>query len=193
MVPPVNTKRDFVERYKLGEFGNASLTWDTIGSWERSMPKDWNDFRNVPALYHLRNRVAGGPTYYNLSSVQLLDKWDHLTRREGIDPKSLYISEMAPHHKGTLQGEIMESPDGLYLHYNLVKKPMREGMAEAPRHAYGLEATGLLKTYMDANSYDWSMELLRKYTNHVVEFSCFSTKWGTLPNFNTVIWEVRNY
>lgn len=100
---------------------------------------------------------------------------------------------MAPHDKQTLQGEVQLSERWLDLRYTFVKKPMRESLAEQELYASGLKAIWLLKTYFDPASYDWLQHLFDAYPGHVIEFSCFSVNWGTIPNRNTVVWECRLY
>jgi hypothetical protein len=183
--PPVLNKADFVRRYAAGEFGNASPTWQTLNDWlwdtqwQRGQEND---------CYHIRNRVAGGKTFYNIPWHQLDQEWNQLS-----NPKQWYISAMAPSTKTLLQGEVMQAPWGLELTYNTEPSPMREGMAKAAKYTRGLPAFLLLQRFMDPNSYDWLWALFERYPDHVVEFSSYSVKWGTLPGFNTVFWEVRKY
>lgn len=179
--PPVLTKRQFVELYRQGVFGNAAPTWDTL--------EDFTEQATTPTgkeLFHLRNRVAGGETHYSLVWSQLANLW--AGKR---DRGQWYASQMAPSAETLLQGEVMETERGLYLYYSRVRKPMREALAEQAAHAYGILAVSLLRWAMCPNSYEWLTELLRRYDHHVVEFSSFGVNWGTLPHFNSVFWEVR--
>lgn len=182
LYPPVLTKRDFVRRFRQGEFGNAGPVWDT--------PRD---FIGVPlgerkGLYHLRNRVAGGSTHYNLTYGQALDGW-----RDTADYRQWYVSEMAPTEKTLIQGEVLETEKGLTLLHSRIAKPMREALAESSQSVSGIIAVSLLRSFLCPNSYDWLMTLLERYEGHVVEFSTYDTCWGTLPNFNSIFWEVRSY
>lgn len=183
---PVNSKADFVRRYQVGEFGNASPTWNTIAELGKSGA--------YAGKFHLRNRVAGGATYYDLFYWQIMDLWLDVKQ-----PDQWYASMMAPHHKNLIQGEVQQVDGwsrqcGLSLFYSQAPGlPMRDALAKDGRQAYGITASLLLRRCLCPNSYDWMMELLQRYSGHVVEFSTFATRWGTLPNFNTVFWEVRNY
>ena len=181
---PVLTKRDFVQRYAAGEFGNASATWT-----------DWRSFRDGAAdgpLYHLRNGASpGGLTHYKVSKENALGLW-----AEKRTPQDWYCSTQIPPHveqRLLIQGEVMATERGLNLYYSQVKKPMRVALAEHSVSRTGVAATLLLKHYLCPNSLDWLYVLLRRYPEHVVEFSTYSTRWGTLPNFNTITWEVRAY
>lgn len=180
---PVLSKRDFVERYSRGEFGNASPTWDTL-----------NDFlaSGYYGLVHIRNRVAGGPTWYNVRSDDVEYQWGEALHN-GVSEHSLYISAMAPTAKTLIQGEVMQTENGLYFYHTWVRKPMRDALRESSYEATGLTACLLLQTNMNPKSYDWLMELLRRYPEHVVEVSVYDVCWGTLPGFNTCFWEVRKY
>lgn len=182
-VKPVNTKRDFVRRYEKGEFGNRAPTWDTYDEWYKS---------RYTGLTHIRNRIAGGPTWYNVPSEKMPQVYRNILT-SGVATYDLYFSAMAPHEHTRLQGEVRESIGHLDLTYTKVKKPMREAFKDQQLYAKGLKAYNLLKANLCSNSYFWMEELLAKYPGHVIEFSAFSVDWGTLPNHNTVIWEVRNY
>lgn len=184
MKTSVLTKEDFVRRYKQGEFGNASRTWNNVKDWMEATHCD------PDAKYHLRCRKIGGPTFYNLSERELF-----LTAANtvGGDSENYYISEMAPHHLGTIQGEVQRQAKGLYLRYNFVQKPMRDAFEEQELHCWNLQALHLIRCYMNQKSQDWLEHLLDTYEGHTVEFSCFSKEWGSVPGYNTVFWEVRNY
>lgn len=183
--PPVLTKKDMVRRYKAGEFGNASPTWNTLAQFEEYAFPSFGEI--VKGSFHLRSRIAGGATHYNMTPLEIAMTWRH-----GVDDKSQwYVSEMAPHEHGTIQGEVQQGPEGLMLFYASAKLPMRDALRAEGRQVYGIMALGLLKQYMCARSYDWMMILLERYPGHVVEFTSFSVEWGTLPGYNTVYWEVR--
>jgi len=181
--PPIRTKRQFVREYQKGTFGNRAPTWNTLAEFQAS---------GYRGLVHIRNRVAGGPTWYDIPAQEVAQTWTDLVRK-GIKADSLYLSGMAPHHKGTIQGEIRRDELWLTLTYCSAKLPMRESMANGASTAHGLAATMMLRHYMDPASFDWVMDLLDMYPDHVIEFSCFSIPWGTIPNRNTVVWEVRQY
>lgn len=179
--PPVLTKRDFARRYKHGEFGNASPTWDRL--------EDVQLRKN--AYYNIRNRVIGGLCVYEIPSHLLKPEWVTACIRCGA--ANLYISEMAPHDKQLIQGEVRRSERYFDLRYTTVKKPMRDALREQEYYADGVEAVELLKRDMCPNSWEWLNVLFGRYPDHVVEFTSFSCCWGTLPRYNTVFWETRRY
>lgn len=178
--PPVLTKRDGVARYKAGEFGNASPTYNN--RWEL------NNQGSCARKYHLRNKVTGGETFYNLDFFECFHLW-----AKAPDPDQWYCSEMAPHDQGTIQGEVMQGPEGIELFYATAKIPMRDALRLEGQRVQGMLALGLLKTYLCPRSYDWMMVLLERYPSHVIEFTSFTCEWGTLAGYNTIIWEIRNY
>ena len=179
---PIRTKRQFVKAYQANRFGNRAPTWDSLYDFRRE------DYRG---LVHIRNRVAGGPTYYDLPPEDVRRMWYKLLDK-GVQGDSLYLSGMAPHiPHSTIQGEVRTSERHLDLTYTWVKKPMRDALREKTLYASGILANSLLRNAMDPSSYDWVQELLDLYPEHVIEFSCFSVYWGTIPNRNCVIWEVR--
>lgn len=178
---PVLTKRDFVRRYAQGEFGNRAITWNTLGELFAS---------DYSGLVHLRNRAIGGKTWYNISPAKALRLWSSASSLD-----DWYCSAMAPHEYNLLQGEVQQAWDGgLVLTYSrALALPMRDALQASCLTATGLMVVSLLRQYLNPVSYDWLQELLDLYPGHVVEFSAFSRKWGTLPQYNTVFWEVRSY
>ena len=184
--PPVLTKADFVRRYIRGEFGNRAPTWDTLEEFALS---------GYHGLVHIRNRVVGGPTWYNVPhdcvATVFHDQVVGCDRRRD----DFYFSGMAPHDKNLLQGEVQRRGDlGLALTYTTAPGlAMRDALAQCTQHARGLRAIMLLRANLCPTSYDWMQHLLGAYDGHVIEFSAFSTNWGTLPHHNTVFWEVRCY
>jgi len=188
---PVLFKRDFVRRYSLGEFGNRSPTWDTFDEWRNFVQEAYSSpdlAQESSQRYHLRNRVAGGATHYDLSAYSAYARW-----QDQADRTQWYLSEMAPTEKTLFQGEVVETEQGLTLFYSTVAKPMRESLALGGTSVKGVLVTMLLRRYLCPNSLDWLYTLLERYPEHVVEFSTYATNWGTLPRFNTVFWEVRKY
>jgi len=176
-----------VTRYQKGEFGNAGPTWLTVQDWLDDPQGHGTTGWNGPRLFHLRNKVPGGPTFYDLTVNQVLSKVEAL--QSSIS--DFYLSEMAPTSQTLIQGEVKRGLMGLELRYSQERMTMRAALQTSQETTAGLRAVFLLRKYLDASSYDWLMELLDLYQNHIVEFSTYSVCWGTLPNRNTVFWEVR--
>ena len=180
---PVTTKRQFVRMYNAGLFGNRAPTWSTLAEFQAS------DYKG---LIHIRNRVAGAQTWYNIKSHNVTRKWVEIVNK-GTPANDLYLSSMAPHHLGLVQGEVQQSTRHLDLTYCSAQLPMREALAKETKTANGVVASQILSHYMDPCSYDWLQVLLTRYPGHVIEFSIFDCFWGTVPRRNTVWWEVRAY
>lgn len=184
---PVLTKRDFVRRFREGEFGNASPTWDTPDDFLRwgscFLPKGSSE--RVKTRFHLRSRIAGGATHYNLFWSQCVARWV-----EQEQPRDWYVSEMAPNCY-LLNAEVMQSERGLDLYYSTVNKPMREALAEKSLSVSGILSVLTLRRFLCPNSLEWLYVLLDRYKGHVIELSTFARQWGTLPGYNTCFWEVR--
>ena len=182
MLPAVLSKEDFVKRYAAGEFGNHAPTWDTLDDYIKS---------GYEGLVHIRNRVAGGPTFYNVPKEGAIAAWIEATN---IQPGSFwYISAMAPTSQTLLQGEVQDGIWGLDLYYTQIAKPMREALTVGGKIASGLSAKVILQNFLCPRSWEWMLYLLEEYKDHVIEFSTYSVDWGTLPGYNTVFWEVRKY
>jgi hypothetical protein len=185
-VPPVLTKADFTRRYKAGEFGNASPTWDTVQEYLAS------GYNQGPI--HIRNRVAGGPTWYDVKPGEVLSTYTEIVGFGKAKSEELYFSAMAPTPLTTLQGEWMLDTCGIpQLYYSRIAKPMRASLAEGGKQASGLVARALTQAFMNYRSLAWFEWLKLDYPEHVIEFSCYSRCWGTVPGHNTVFWEVRKY
>jgi hypothetical protein len=182
---PVLSKLDFVERYVKGEFGNTGDQWQTLEAFLQS---------GYQGLVHLRNRNAGGKTYYNVKSNRVAQLWSKVAGNGAQASPNWYLAAMAPHKHNLLQGEAQLRPEGLCLYYSTAKNlPMRDALRQAPQYARGIIALGLLKWALCSNSYEWLQVLFDRYPEHVVEFSTFSRNWGNLPNYNTAFWEIRLY
>lgn len=182
----INTKEKFIVLYQRGTLGNRSPTWPSIDAMQEDFENSYPLLNNANQLWHIRNRVAGGPTYYDIPGEVLADKWAE------VGGDQFYISAMAPTERTLFQGEVRQSEQGLDLYYSTVAKPMRASLLEGGTTTQGIMAAELLRKYMDATSHDWLQHLLETYQDHVVEFSCYGVPWGTL-GWNTIFWEVRAY
>lgn len=177
-------KQRFVDSYQANEFGNRAPTWDKFEDFLRS---------GYAGLVHIRNRVAGGPTWYDVPAREVPQRLANIVEHGLASYNSVYFSGMAPTDRTLLQGEVRRSENHLDLFYSVVKKPMRLALAKGGRQQSGIIAVLLLKEVMDPPSYDWLQILLDRYPDHVIEFSTYAVPWGTIPGRNTVFWEVRKY
>ncbi len=178
--PPVLTKKDFVRRFMANEFGNRGPNLATLVEFLAS---------NYQGLTHIRNKQAGGPTWYDIESQHVSSMWI----KHGCRPETHYLAGMAPTAQTLFQGEVQLQPGGLVLYYSTEALTMRAALASSGKTATGIIAVLLLKAYLCPASYDWLTVLLDRYPDHVIEFSTYSCQWGTIPGFNTIFWEVRKY
>jgi hypothetical protein len=178
--PPVLTKRDFVKRYAALEFGNRPATWNTLSEVVPSST----------ALYNLRNRVAGGETWMNLTYADLVNLYDKV-KSEGR-ASQFYISEMAPTKYTTFQGEVFQTEYGLRLWYTRETLPMRDALRLQSCCCDGIMACQLLRHELPPDDWNWLQFLLDEYPGHVVEFSTYRNRCGVF-NQHTMFWEVRKY
>ena len=183
MPPPVKSKAEFVKRFLQNEFGNKTQNWDTYDEFQQS---------GYRGLVHIRNRVAGARTWYNVPACDVFYEMRQIVAHGEAEEKNLYLAAMALTSETTFQGEIFRSEQGLALYYSTVAKPMRESLAEGGKPVMGLTAKLFMEHYLDPVDYDWIQFLLDAYDSHVVEFSCYNCLCGTL-NRRTIIWEVRMY
>ena len=178
---PVLNKQNFYERFYEGEFGNHGLMWRTIDEW-------WHSGYEHPIA--IRTFKPGGRCDYNIPRRKVFQRALDFQEQGWTE---LNFSAMAPTERTLLQGEAILMLGGLHLFASTVKKPMRNALAEGGFHTVGAIAYRLLRESCDPDSYDWIMQLLETYDEHVIEFSCFECDWGIIDNKNTVIWEVRRY
>ena len=184
MARPVQTKWDFVPRFLKGEFGNTTPSWGTV--------KEYKESNYCHQLVHVRNRIPRGVDWPNVAPTDL-DLIVTKALAMGYMSRGLYFSWMGPDHLKTFQGEVSTSHRHVDLSYTLLRLPMRLAFNKQRINEAGLRAIRVLKYYMSSVSYDWLCYLFDEYPGHVVEFSTYSVCWGTVPGFDTVFWEVRNY
>lgn len=189
--PPVLSKKDFVRRYAKGEFGNASPTWQSYKHLRRDSGRGSILLCDSEQRWHIRNRIIGGKTWYDVEGINLYDAW--LLACCEVGTINLYISAMAPTDKTLIQGEVQQTEEHLYLTYSRLALPMRKALAKGQSHLTGILAVETLRYFLCYNSFEWLQHLLNTYPLHVIEFSTYDVDWGTVPHYNTVFWEIRSY
>jgi hypothetical protein len=170
----VADKSQMCKLLKLGEFGNTMETWMDWLSWERRTRNPWR--------VSLRTRKPGGE-FISGCSPNFVSR-EHLTE--------FYVSEIAPHHAQSIQGEFTFEECGPYLYYTYDKDYMRKALVKDPHHARGVKALSLLRFYLDGTSFENMMDLCDRFYGACIEFTAFERSVGTL-GWNTVFWEVRHY
>ncbi len=174
----LDTKAKMYKLYDRNRFGNRLRVL--------SMPQYFQAvLANSIGPVALRVKTPGRPGHYHLSWEEVLEHYDERFHS---------ISEQAPDDDLTIQGEIQRDARGWYLYYTTMPGyTMKAGLPLFGRHARGLRALSLIRTYLDPAAYDDMMELFDTWPDAVVEFSCYTKAVGW-ANQNTIFWEVRvNY
>lgn len=158
---------------RKGLFGNHLRSWDSLAAVDQ-------DGYTGPCS--LRSKIVGGPchNYIPVAIVRsMLGDW--------------MINESPDDDRLIGQGEVMRREGGLYLFYSREQAPMRLALQKSGKVYTGMEAHMLLKSTLDANSWNDLQDLFEFYPSSVIEFSTYSYCLGVYPNRNTIIWEVRDY
>jgi hypothetical protein len=171
------SKREFVERFDKGEFGNRPRIW---ANWKELRDSDYSGYVT------LRPLDIGGKARYGVHVKDIV--W--------ADCDRCHFNESMPDDLLTIQGNIYLTDTELKLTYS-TEAGLRH--REAVTYPNGICATGLLawsllKVHMEGNDWEDLMLLLEMYRDAwVIEFSTYQTNVGVLPNRKTVWWEVRAY
>ena len=78
------------------------------------------------------------------------------------------------------------------LYYSTEKTQMRTAMKKAV-HMCGASAMLYLRSVMTEASYQQLQEIFSEYPDSVVELSVYQSCLGSMPGYNTLIWECRDY
>lgn len=170
--------------YHRGLFGNRLQTWVSLEDYYAS------EYTGQVVLRYKGS--GGGLVAYDVARHEvssIVADWS----LQGARPQLITLNESAPDKNIILQGEVMRSVDYFELRYSQMKAPMRTALAQAPKHANGVNALILLKTAMDPSSWDDLQELFDRFDDAVVEFSTWNHDIGNCAFRNTVFWEVRHY
>lgn len=195
----ISSKSEFYRESLALRMGNRLNQWTFDEFYERyttggpaSLPK----LIGIRTMGYVGMKVTG---LYTPVQAMLL-----MTRHHPESRKWLF-DEGAPNEFGTMIGEVMADERGLYLRYvrgcEEAKTHMRRlfeaDLLTTPenriwKHARGLKASMLLRSHMDASSWEFLNDTLREYDGAMVEFLCLSRNAGIL-NWNTIFWEVRTH
>ena len=173
-------KRSYYPLYNSGHFGNKATTWD-------SLDECLLDSVLKGMTVTIRSTVPGGPCIYGLAPTEV-------ERQLGGVPSEVYtLAETIDPSANKIQGYLMEQDGEWYFDYSVVKKSMRDALAEETLHMKGRhKIKTLLKEVMDRPSWSNFKNLRRMYPGHVFELSVFDRPVGT-DGWNTIVWEVRKY
>lgn len=178
MTSPIRTKAEFYARWHAGLLGNR--------------PRTWADAAALAASGYTRPvvvRSAVMPAWKVRYGVSVEEALALAKQTPGLT-----FNELLEDENILLQGEVMRTPRGLALFYSTASGlRMREALAQASQHAYGLAAKLLLDHYLAPTSRDDLDDLLDLYDDHVVEFGVYDRNIGDQPHRNTLFWETRRY
>lgn len=192
MRPPLlplalSTKKDFFPIWHAGRLGTKLRSWPRL----QDVPKDLP----VPVMFRDK-RIGGG-----LCLVVPRDKAEAVEKSLLLrtPPPILEFNECAPDDRAVLQGEVCETPEGLYALLD-IRPPedqgkmlrMRDVLPRAKEYK-GLAALHLLRRFLSPASCGDLFELLELFPSHVVELTVYNRHLGAWPGRNTIIWEVRLY
>lgn len=189
--PPVLNKSDMIRRWADGEFGNSIKCWDSWGAYSADVKAGRWPGDSVIAL---RYKDPGAPfCRYDLTYSAAWDQMLTWMNDPTFDPSRVWVNDSNnPDRYLRIQGEVARSHRGLELRWSPLKKKMRLALAEDERNTVGLKAKLILEHYLDPCDYDWIMELLDRYPDHVVEFSVWGVPFGVLQR-RMIVWECRLY
>ena len=175
-------KKTCYSYYKKGLFGNKLRTWYSIDEYNKSK---YNGMVSI----RYSGGIGGMFCAYNVTDV---DTTINGFISDGADVRLFVINESAPDEKLLIQGELTKNHNGYQLFYSKEKGKMRDCLKNGVT-SVGLEASEILRYFLNPNSYSDIMELTDTYQDHVIEFSTYSFNLGDCRYRNTVIWEVRKY
>jgi hypothetical protein len=186
---PIKTKTEYYKRCELLQVGNTLRFWNSYDELAAS------DYKGTVSI---RNMIKDGTT----NKVRLYEiPQDDLPRILSTlkDVSELGFTEDPPNKYRTIQGEFSYVSGKPVLTYTFLKEPMYLAFKKEQLHKDGLSATILLNEYCDPSSYEWIISATEIFGDHthvnipIIEFTCFSINIGSIPNRNTIIWEIRNY
>jgi hypothetical protein len=181
--PAIRSKIQFQELWEAGVLGNRLRTWrDPQAAYDSGVP-----------LVGFRQLGAGGG-----GAFEMAQRPDILgtAARWAAEGRRYSVSEAAPDHMGTIQGEVCRGLGGWHglLGPVVDGRRMRDSIRDGHlKPVSGVQVLDLLLRYMDPASRDDLDALLEIYPGHTVEFTCYTVELGFLPGRNTIFWEVRNY
>lgn len=211
----IENKQEFYRLSRSRQLGNClqQWSWAEFVSIMRTCPEDLPE---VVGVRHVRQAFTKQAVSGLMTRGQALS-YGHGVPDACC---SILIDEGAVHDNLTLQGEIMATENGLYTRTSTLQVHQRvlwqidqnglndiipdrwphnwrtlspkqiAGTMPVVQHHFGLQATLLLKRYMDDMSWTAINDILNEYHYPIVEFACFRRPLGLL-GWNSVIWEVR--
>lgn len=178
----IRNKAEFFKLWKEGVLGNRTNLWEDPYDAFASEAKEIG-FREIGK--------TGGGHWEKVPKDEVF-----ITARRWQKAGRIFLmDDGCPDWCRTIQGEICETYRGIQGFLDTVGQlPMRPAMAAGHmKHYNELDTRLLVRKHMDPSSQDDLWDLLEKYPDATIEFSCFGVNVGVFPRRNTIFWEVRNY
>ena len=180
--PDVTNKRDMYQLLNSGQMGNRTIGFDTIEEAQR--------YADQGNRVGIRTKRPGGP-FLMVAPEELAARYrDLLAAGEEVN-----MTPIMPDDQATLQCYVRRSEHYWDLDIALAGGPLRFAMRES-RHERGAVAQATLRRALCPGSYEDLMVLFDRWPDATVEltaYGCCIDHLSTVPNRNTVIWEVRHY
>lgn len=191
----IPTKADFYKLYQPYALGNTirQYWWE---EWERMFQHNCEPTDVVG--WAVRVTIPDNPFMkYEMSREECYLYGKKLIVEHGLRPDQIQASELAPDHRLVLQGHVMRGTTFVNgeavetFSKDPTKNRMRDSMGRFKPYS-GLHYWSLLKSKMDAPSWEMFNELLDRYPDSIIEYAIYDIGVG-LMGINTIIWEVRDY
>ena len=91
-----------------------------------------------------------------------------------------------------VQGELMETINGLYFRHTFVNDRMPKALRVQELHATGYGVKDYLRRVMDDIEFDSLITLVDSFPEHVIELTVCDKPFGDL-SWRSIVWEVRRY
>lgn len=180
----IQNKSEFYRLWTAGVLGNATRIWHGPSCVTRAI-----DSGAIAVGFREIGKAGGG--HFEIVPRELINETAHKwCLRYCVD---FTLSEAAPDHLATLQGEVCQTVTGWEAHLGLATGQRMREASKTWKRFTGVSVVIILNQFMDPSSRDSIDELFSLYPDAVIEFACYSRDIGTIPNRNTIIWEVRNY
>jgi hypothetical protein len=198
----ITSKQQFFSLWEAGVLGNRTRLWrDPLDAFEWGRNNSnfrayengcWSQHPDLPEIGFREIRksgTAGAGAWEKVPwhrALETAERW----RAAG---RNFVMDDGAPDDKRTLQGEVCRTHRGLESYLEVGGGlPMRPAMAAGlMKHRGYVETKVLLDRYMDPSSRDDLDMMLDLYSDHTIEFSCFSVDVGIFPGRNVIFWETR--
>lgn len=183
----ITSKRQSYNLWRQGLFGNKGGDWATVEDLRKSR------FRGTVAIRYCG--FAHGGIFIKDLQIQQVEPTLAKLHEQGWSLSDFYILEQMSPDIVTyrINGELLNTPDGLALYYSTDNALMRDALVKSGRQVWGLRTMLVLRHFLNPTDFEELMTLLDHFPGHVIEFSSFSRSVGLIPHRQMIVWEVRLY